>query len=129
MPYYNFDDFRKACGEDPKNVIPINSVRQDANQYFRLATKEELLGFIHNNGLESLKFVNQAPWRNNTDNTLEIIVDAYEFRTLNKLGYLAFMYNSKTAKWIIKSFHLSENQNDTMQFAFKKARLLKQEGK
>jgi len=74
--------------------------------------------------MEDLKFVNTKEWENNPDKTFKIYVDAYEFRSLCKLGYIAFMYNEKTLKWIIKSFHLSENRNTTMEMALFKAGLI-----
>jgi len=52
------------------------------------------------------------------------MVDAYEFRSMYKLGYIAFMYNEKTLKWIIKSFHLSENRSLEMVMAFHNAGLI-----
>ncbi|GAG16604.1 unnamed protein product [marine sediment metagenome] len=53
------------------------------------------------------------------------MVDNYEFVTGHKKGYLAFMYNNCTNKWIIKSFHLSENMNDQMLQAIKKFDIMK----
>ncbi|MCI5218583.1 MAG: hypothetical protein D3914_05190 [Candidatus Electrothrix sp. LOE2] len=121
MPYYNFEDFKEACGKDFSNVLLIGFVRKDADDQFNLASKSKLLEFINNDGLESLKFVNTKPWEKNPDRQQEIFVDAYEFRSLTKLGYIAFMYSQKTSKWIIKSFHLSKNQNTTMQDALARA--------
>ena len=53
------------------------------------------------------------------------MVDAYEFITGYKKGYLAFMYSSYTNKWIIKSFHLSKNLNSQMSQAIKKSGIMK----
>ncbi|MDH4318550.1 MAG: hypothetical protein OEV64_09195 [Desulfobulbaceae bacterium] len=122
MPYYNYDEFRKACGEDMQNVIWINPVPKDAKELFNLKNKQELLLFIYNDGLESLSFKNTKPWENNPRKDKPVFVDAYEFRSLGKLGYLAFFYN-EAGKWIIKSFHLSENRNLSMEIAIKKALL------
>jgi len=124
MPYYNFEDFRKACDEDKNSVVPIGSVQKDAEAFFSLRTKTQLLEFISNNGLEDLQFENKKIWDKNPNKGNAIIVDAYEFRSMFKLGYIAFMYNSQTKKWLIKSFHLSENMNPTMMFALQEAGLL-----
>jgi hypothetical protein len=121
MPYYHYEDFKEACGNDMRNVIPINSVLKDAKELFNLFPKSGLLEFIYNDGLEDLTFVNTKKWEKNPNPGSQIYVDAYEFRSLNKLGYIAFMYNSTTKKWIIKSFHLSDNRNPAMYLALKKA--------
>jgi hypothetical protein len=124
MPYYNYEDFKRACQNDVDNVIPINDVLKDASTDFNLRTKSELLGFIYNDGFDDLWFLNKKDWENNPDPANPIIVDAYEFRTMYKRGYMAFMYNVNTKKWIIKSFHLSKNRNMTMFHAFEKAGLI-----
>ena len=127
MPYYEYEDFKQACGNDTYNVIPIDDVLRDARGDFNLNTKSQLLEFIHCDGLEDLKFVNMKDWENNPDSANPIKVDAYEFRTMSKLGYIAFMYNKNTQKWLIKSFHLSKNRNMTMFLAFEKAKRIKME--
>lgn len=124
MPYYKYEDFKKSCGKDMNNVIPINCVLEDAKNLFNLFPKSRLLEFIYNDGLENLKFINTKLWGKNPNKNNEIYIDAYEFRSLNKLGYIAFMYNKTTRKWIIKSFHLSENRNPAMFLALKKAGLI-----
>ena len=124
MSYYKYEDFRKACGNDMDNVIPINSVLNDSRELFNLYPKTKLLNFIYNKGLEDLTFINTKDWEKNLNPNISIKVDAYEFRSLNKLGYIAFMFNENTKKWIIKSFHLSENRNPAMYLALKKAGLI-----
>lgn len=123
-PHYDFEDFRKACGKEKDTVIPIGDVLKDADELFSLRTKTALLDFIFNFGLENLTFINSKEWENNPDKKASMRVDSYEFRSRFKLGYIAFMHNRKTKKWIIKSFHLSENMNPTMMAAFEKAGLL-----
>lgn len=83
-----------------------------------------LIDDSNGNGLEELEFINTKPWERNPDKGNTIFVDAYEFRTLNKLGYIAFMRNNKTMKWLIKSFHLSDNKNPVMLIAMQRAGLL-----
>ncbi len=41
-----------------------------------------------------------------------------------KLGYIAFMHNNETNKWLIKSFHISNNWNKTIYLAMEKAGLI-----
>jgi hypothetical protein len=127
MPYYKYKDFKQACGNDTYNVIPIDDVLRNAREKFNLNTKSQLLEFIHYDGLEDLKFVNTKDWENNPDPANTIKVYAYEFRTMGKLGYIAFMYNKNTQKWLIKSFHLSKNRNMAMFLAFEKAKRIKME--
>lgn len=127
MSYYNFEDFKKSCADDVENVIPLNPVLKDAMNHFNLSTKSNLLKFINNDGLENLNFINTKPWEKNPDPSNEIKIDAYEFRSLSKLGYIAFMYNETTRKWIIKSFHLSTNRNPAMSLALKEAGLIETE--
>jgi hypothetical protein len=123
MSYYNYEDFKDACGNNVKNVILFKSAEIDAKSYFNLFPKSRLLDFISNNGLEDLTFINTKDWEKNPNPEDSIKVDAYEFRSLNKLGYIAFMYNEKTKKWIIKSFKISRNSNPAMYLALKKAGL------
>jgi hypothetical protein len=124
MPHYDFEKFRKACEEEKHNVIPIDDVLKDADYFFNLRTKTQLLEFISNHGLEDLSFVNTKEWENNPCKENPIKVDAYEFRSRYKMGYIAFMYNPQTGKWLIKSFNLSKNTNPSMMFALQKAGLL-----
>lgn len=127
LPYYNYTDFQSACGNKQHDVIPINNVLKDAKNDFNLNSKSKLLEFIANGGPEDLKFINTKEWENNPNKSVPLLVDAYEFRTMYKLGYLAFIYNKMTDKWIIKSFHLSDNRNTVMFLALEKAGLLKED--
>ena len=129
MAYYNIEDFVNACDSHKNDVILIGNVNNDARNDFNLSTKSELLDFISNNGLEDLTFINSKKWDKNPNKSNEIIVDAYEFKSMYKLGYIAIMYNDVTKKWIIKSFHLSENRNRIFEEAFKKAGLIEEEEK
>jgi len=87
-PYYNFEEFKRACDEDKDNVLPNGDVLKDAEDFFNLRTKTQLLEFISNDGLEDLEFVNPKDWENNPDKNNPIGVDAYEFRSRFKLGYI-----------------------------------------
>ena len=72
---------------------------------------------ISNDGLEELTFINTKKWENNPNKIQPILIDAYEFKSMYKLGYIAFMYNNKTNKWNIKSFHLSDNRDISIEMA------------
>jgi hypothetical protein len=84
---------------------------------------KDVIAFIANHGLEDLNFINSKLWENNPHKDNPLFVDAYEFKSMFKLGYIAFMYNPVTDKWIVKSFHLSENRNPAMELALLKANL------
>ena len=120
MSSYTYSEFQNACGTNKNDVIPINSVLKDANDHFNLPTRKSLLDFIFNDGLENRIFINTKPWMVNP----QISVDAYDFNSLSILGYIAFMYIETTKKWIIKSFHLSENRNPIMSLALQNAGLI-----
>lgn len=117
MPTYDLEDFLDCCQNQQNKVRPIDDVEKDAEKIFGLKPASVLLDFIGNGGLEEIEFVNSTPWRKNPDKTTIIYVDAYEFRTMCKLGYIAFMFSNKTVKWLIKSFHLSENTNPAIALA------------
>ncbi|MCU0824414.1 MAG: hypothetical protein MUF77_07205 [Leptospira sp.] len=127
MPNYSYEEFRQACDETPENVIPIGDTLKNAEGDFQIRTKSELLNFISDGGPENLKFVNTKVWEKNPSPNSPIMVDAYEFKSLSKLGYLAFMRNEKSGKWLIKSFHLSTNRNTTMEDALKRAGIKKED--
>lgn len=123
IAYDMFNKLKENCISNTENVIPIDDVPKDARNDYNLKTKQELLDFITNDGLENLKYINTKDWEKNPDTTCPIDVYAFEFRTMFKLGYIAFMYNQKTNKWLIKSFHLSGNMNKTMFNALKGIKL------
>jgi len=125
-PSYNFLDFKKSCKKKNRNNVFISSkALKGADKYFNLRTKNQILDFIYNDGLENRFFYNTAPWEQNPNKDKQIMVDAYEFESGNKRGYLAFMYNDLTNKWTIKSFKLSGNTNGQMLQAIKKSDIMK----
>lgn len=125
MPYYNISEFIDVCGRSKEDIILIGSVLGDARNHFNIDSKIKLLDFINNNGLEELSFVNTKDWDKNPDKNTPIKVDSYKFQSMNKLGYIAFMYSKTTKKWLIKSFHLSDDRNNTMELALRKSGLLR----
>ena len=125
-PSYNFLDFKKSCRKKNKNnVFIFSKALKGADKYFNLRTKKQILDFIYTDGLKNRYFYNTAPWEKTQNKNKQIMVDAYEFESGSKRGYLAFMYNNCTNKWIIKSFHLSENMNDQMCQAIIKSDIMK----
>ena len=126
-PSYKFTDFKKACRKKNRdNLVIIYDVLEDADKYFNLRTKDQILDFIYNDGLENKIFINTKLWEQNSDKTKPIMVDSYNFETGNKRGYIAFMYSDQTNKWIIKSFKLSDDANVQMYHALKDAGIFEQ---
>ena len=121
---YNINDFINICKTDQNSVFVFKKALEDANNDFNIDSRSKLLKFIGNDGLEELTFINTKEWDNNPNKSQPILVDAYEFKSMYKLGYIAFMYNNKTSKWNIKSFHLSDNRDRSIEIALKKANLI-----
>lgn len=117
MPTYDLNEFLQCCQDEPSRVVLLGSVEKDAEKYFNLKPRSAIIDFIGNGELEDLRFVNTKEWEKNPDKTNVIYVDAYEFRTMAILGYIAFMFSNKSKKWLIKSFHLSENTNPAIAIA------------
>lgn len=126
-PFYNFEEFRRICGEEPSKVFVSEDAVKDAREYFSLNSRIEILNFINEAELKNLEFKNTKPWENNPDKSNEIMVDAYEFRSCAKKGYLAFFFNKKTEKWSVKSFHLSEERFNQFAECFEKIKIGKGE--
>ena len=105
-------------------MVLVNPVLKDATAGFNLRTTKAVLDFVANDGLENREFVNSKKWENNPDKNNPIIVDAYEFTTISRRGYIAFFKNATTQKWIIKSLHLSDQRNPAMAIALAKAGLV-----
>ncbi len=111
QPAYNFTDFQEACElREPKKVFVWPDAVADADTFFSLRPERVILDFIANGGLQDLEFINQKPLESRRNVSNPEIVDAYEFRTGYKRGYLAF-YRTKTGNWFIKSFHLKQPMN------------------
>jgi len=102
--------FIKACGEAGE-VIVVTEAMDTARDDFGLATKKDLLEFITNNGLQVPRPINRAPLKNNPDPNNPMLVDAYDFRSGKKFGYMA-IYRGPTGKWILKSFKKNDKEDD-----------------
>jgi hypothetical protein len=101
-PSHNLKEFEQDCSEDKVVVMPkaANTARKD----FNLKTAGKVVQFIGRGGLEKPRLINSKPWENNPEPIYPIMVDAYSFYSGFIFGYLAFFYNPKIKKWVIKSF-------------------------
>lgn len=122
-PAYTFNDFVSACTKGEKSVYVIKGAQKTAGTDFNLKPASAILAFIANDGLEQPKFINSTPWENNPDKDTVIMTDAYDFATGSELGYIAFLFQPKTSKWIIKSFK-KNIQPDTRNMAFSELKKL-----
>lgn len=106
MSEYDFQKFLRACRKK-RNVIVQPRPIEDGRRDFQLSTKEQILNFIGNRGWEIIEEESSGELSNNPYPAIEIIVDAYVFRSGEKIGYLAFFQSPLTSEWVIKSFHES----------------------
>ena len=102
---YDVEEFIQCCKDNPKTIVVYYEAKFNAHHQFGLNTEADLLAFIGNDGLQDLTYWNTEPWRLNQNKDKEILVDAYKFRSNQKLGYIAFMKVVK-GSYAIKSFHL-----------------------
>jgi hypothetical protein len=122
MPTYDLTAFTACCISAPDKIVLVKGVLEKASSDFNITSKKTLHDFIGNAGLENIRFISTKLWMNNAAKGINIYVDAYEFSTLYKLGYIAFCYNRD--KRIIKSFHLSSERNPAMEIALRNAGLI-----
>ncbi|MDD2336124.1 MAG: hypothetical protein PHD01_06075 [Geobacteraceae bacterium] len=85
---YDINDFIKAC-ESTKNVFLWDKALEGAAA-FNFKTKESILRFIRNGGLESPVHDRCKPWEKNPNPSDEILVDSYNFHSNKLYGYIAF---------------------------------------
>jgi hypothetical protein len=104
---YDLNDLIKDCENDEKIFI-TKQAQSSAGNDFGLHTKKKVLDFIAAGGLETPRYINTEPWDNNRSTNI-ILVDAYSFYSGTKHGYFAFLFNTTTDKWIIKSFKLNKD--------------------
>ncbi|MGJ0516009.1 MAG: hypothetical protein ACR65O_09730 [Methylomicrobium sp.] len=105
---YDIDELIKACAQK-NQVAVLNNAEKCARDDFGLNTKIAVLDFIASGGLETPHYINTKLWENNPDPATSIMVDAYSFYSGPKQGYIAFFFNPKTNKWLIKSFKLNKD--------------------
>lgn len=106
-PFYPWKDFLGACKRG--EVFVPENVKEDARLYFQLYTPQDILAFIKAVGLVALAFRNSKPFEKWGGRPPSPIVDAYTFMTGSIKGYIA-IYKSPYGKWVLKSFHL-DNEN------------------
>ncbi len=122
QPKYDIEDFIRDC-HDHKKIVLEYGVIESASRDFNLRTKRALLEYISNEGMEELEFVNSIPYRKSTD-IPPPFCDAYTFKSGYSSGYLSFYVSRGSEKWILKSFHRSNEFDYTLALALEKAGLL-----
>jgi hypothetical protein len=95
--------------EETMNVKIFYDAELNAREQFGLNTKADLIAFIGNQGLQKLEYVNTKLWENKPKETKDIYIDAYKFRSNEKVGYIAFM-KGVDGKYAIKSFHIDHDK-------------------
>jgi hypothetical protein len=124
QPKYDINEFLEACSErdhQPSTVTLVRGVLEKATRDFNIKTRKSLLEFIANEGLEDLEFVNSIEYRI-SDEIPPPICDAYKFMSGYIQGYISFFFSEFNQKWMIKSFHRSDdNGPSAMAMALKKA--------
>ena len=112
---------------DPQNIYIHNDAVLGARNQFGLNTKTELLTFIGNQGLQNLKYLNTEPWRLKPERIKgDVFIDAYNFYSNQKIGYIAFMKGAN-CKYAIKSFHWDHDKFTTKNLGANTTKLLKDE--
>lgn len=107
MAYYDFKKFLKACRKK-RSVKVRQEAIEDGRRDFQLNTESQILNFIGNERWDDIDLESSGEeWRNNPFPEIEIKIDAYVFRSGNKIGYLDFFKSPLTSQWVIKSFHES----------------------
>ena len=82
---------------------------------FNIKEMSQGIEFIQYDGLEDPTFIKIKPWVNNPEPQNEIMVYSWSFYSGPKYGYLAFFYQPKTSKWVIKSFKNNTNPDPRLQ--------------
>lgn len=122
QPKYDIENFIKDC-QDPKNIELEYGVLASASRDFDLQTRKELLEFISKGRMESLEFVNSIPYRKSSD-IPPPFCDAFTFTSGYSSGYISIFASKGSKKWVIKSFHRSNEFDNSLAFALEKAGLL-----
>ncbi len=126
-PVNSLPDFVQACSMATA-VYVYPQALEGAKNDFGLCSKKRILEFIADGGLEQPSHANTADWENNPDPSTVIKVDSYNFFSGTKYGYVAFLLNHVTKKWIIKSFKKNTETDPrffTLAAAFTRAQLPK----
>ena len=121
---YCINEFLEACKEaistKPAKVGLEGWVLKTAAKDFNIKTRKALLEFIVYDGLEGLEFVNSKVFEI-SDEIPPPFCDGYTFSSGFTKGYIAFFFSEVNQRWIIKSFHRSDDCGETaFAIAFKK---------
>jgi hypothetical protein len=90
-----------ACGVAGK-VVVLSTARERGASDFGLHTPDAICAWIAAGGIEKPEHANTTPWERNP-HPGEILVDSYNFFSGPTHGYLAFMYQPRTSRWLLKS--------------------------
>ena len=112
-PAYLLDDFIDACAA--RNVFVRRDPKNWARENFNLPSKDMILTFIANGGLQQIKHDHTKEWELCPQAEKPIMVDSYFFRSGGRSLYIAFFYRPAKNRWEIKSFKENENRNLVMQ--------------
>lgn len=107
-------EFIAACRETPGQVFLWQSAQRDARGLLKLDSKEELLAFISNGGLERVEKEHVKVWEKNPYPEKPKIIHSYKFFTNALPLYIAIFFNEELGTWIIKSFHEPKDKNPTL---------------
>ncbi len=103
-------------------------VVQSAGRDFSLWTQKEILQFIVSGGLQNPVYVKSKEFVR----SIEIpppICDSYRFEFGFDEGYLSYFFSNEQKKWVIKSLHRADEENETtFKLAFRKAGYFTEEG-
>jgi hypothetical protein len=100
------DELLANCGSKPEAVTLWKDVKEDAEKFFHLKGKSEILGALTLGEVCDLKRFELGCKPANFNP--RFLVEAYTFNYKGKGGYLAFFKSE--AGWVIKSFHLSNEE-------------------
>jgi hypothetical protein len=103
-PHYSYADFVKACAAGKSKAFVSGGAMKTAERDFKLGTQDKVLSFIAGGGLEKPELANVDIWKNNPKPECPIYIDSYNFFSGVSFGYVAFLHQPATNKWLIKSF-------------------------
>lgn len=122
QPKYDIEEFIKDC-EDQKNIVLEHGVLARASRDFNLRTRKELLEFIAKGMMDTLECINSVPSRESND-IPPPFCDAYTFTSGYSSGHISFFVSQGSKKWVIPSFHRSNEFDSTLASALEKAGIL-----
>jgi len=99
---YDFEEFREMCGTKPSMIFVRGKALDTADRDFLISTAIQLKAYIHYGFMEDLHFKKTKPLEK-TQLDPPPLVDDYDFRSGQKMGYFAY-YRMKNGQWVIKSF-------------------------